>query len=233
MQGCLHSVERWANDRGYEYRFMGDKLLSMVPSWYADKAGDKIPVVTDLARLLWIEENLQEADVAVWLDADVFMWTDFEVNLYGADCVFGQELWLQDDQIEAEGDKPKLKIRKNVHNAYCGFRKHSPTLGFLIHTIKSLVERVDAQYIAPQFVGPKLLTSLNNTVGFHLEPRIGALSPVLQQAIVADNQLTLDLYRRKLPQDLCGANLCLSLVQDDGFMQQLLMQLSKNGLTKK
>ena len=92
---------------------------------------------------------------------------------------------------------------------------------------------MDAQYIAPQFVGPKLLTSLNNTVGFHLEPRIGALSPVLQQAIVANDQLVLDLYRRKLPQDLSGANLCLSLVQDDNFMQQLLKQLSKNGLTKK
>ena len=56
-------------------------------------------------------------------------------------------------------------------------------LNFLIHTIESMIARVDPEHIAPQMVGPKLLKALHNLAHFDLESEAGAMSPLLLKAI--------------------------------------------------
>ena len=168
MNGWLNmsvsSVQDWALHWGYQHQFIGDELFDMVPAWYRDKVGTRFPITADLARLVWVQATLQreDVDVAVWLDADVFVFAPqhWQVDLYGRDCVFGYEYWLQPGP---RGRGPK--VHKNVHNAYCAFAQDSSTLPFLIDTVTRLVDNVDAKYLAPQFVGPKLLTSLHNYGG--------------------------------------------------------------------
>jgi len=108
--------------------------------------------------------------------------------------------------------RKKLKVHKNVHNALAMFDAQSPTLPFLAHTVLRLMSRVDAQFIAPQFVGPKLLTSLHNTVGFETTDSVGAISPLLTQALLENDFALLDYYSSRLEQPMVAANLCASLL---------------------
>ena len=209
---CLRSVQQWAHHCGYDYRFIGDTLFDLVPQWYRDKVGDKLAVATDFARLQWMLNLLQDnvADFVVWVDADVLIFAPELLRVpTDAKCVFGQEFWLQQKQLP--GRQGAWQVRQNLHNAYCGFRRNSAVLPFLLETVESLVRRVDARYIAPQFVGPKLLTSLHSLAHFHLEPRVGACSPVMRQALLEGNEKLLQRVRQKLPAPMAAANLCYSL----------------------
>lgn len=207
----MASVQRWASTQGYEYRFIGDALLEMVPDWYRTKVAHRGPIVTDLARLLWIREILaaEDVDQVIWLDADtvVFFPAELEVQI-DRTCVFGREYWLQLNR------KGKQQTYKNVHNAYCAFRKDCPVLAFLIFSIERMVAQVDAEAIAPQFVGPKLLSSLHNIVGFQADDRFGAISPLLAQTLLAADAQPEAILKNHTPNGMYAANVCLSLADE-------------------
>ena len=221
---CLASVQAWAIERGYAYSYEGDELFERLPGWYATKVAGRKPIAADLARLLWIQEMLstqgslgdEAYDVVAWIDADVYVVAPqlFEVNPQTS-CIFGYEYWL-DDHHKAPG----FRIHKNVHNAYCAFRPSCAVLPFLIEAVQRMVQRVEPAHLAPQFVGPKLLTSLHNIVGFELEHGVGAMSPQLATALTAEAtggevvnniQRRLETYRSKLPKPIAAVNLCASL----------------------
>jgi len=228
---CQASVQAWAVDRGYDYLSVGDELFERLPDWYALKVAPRKPIAADLARLLWIFEKLQteEHDVVAWFDADVYVFAPELLSVAPqTSCVFGGEYWL-DEHDKTSG----LRIHKNVHNAYCAFRGDCPILTFLIEAIQRMVRRVDPAFIAPQFVGPKLLTSLHNIVGFELEPGVGAISPFLAQALINDDMRVLNYLSQALPQPMLAANLCLSLHADTSIDMNVLLDvlaLLKNGL---
>ena len=217
---CLDSVESWAAYHDFAYKFAGDELLDRAPDWYRTKVGEKIPVVTDLARLLWIHEELASGtcDIALWLDADTLVFApETLVPEVPGTCSFGREYWLQ------ERTRGKHRIYRNVHNAYCAFRYGCPTLPFLIDTVEKLISKVDPDFVAPQFVGPKLLTSLHNTVGFDIDERFGAISPALSRLLVDDGDVAAVLGERdRLIQ---AANLSNSL-RDEIEHERLVRSLS-------
>lgn len=217
ITACQQSVTSWCKRQGYDYRFAGDVFFDRLPDWYWQKVGHRKPIAADLARLLWIESALAAGayDVVAWIDIDVFIIHPgaFQVAPVTT-CVFGYEHWLQPE----EGRKG-FKVRKNVHNAYCAFKPGCPILPFLIEAVQRLVRRVDPDYLAPQFVGPKLLTSLHNIVGFELDRHVGAISPALGQALVQGNQ---PLVEKGMPAALYAANLCASLAADPEHMMQLV-----------
>lgn len=207
MGRCVASVQAWCAHQGYGYHQCHDSLFALLPDWYREKVGARTPIAADLARLLWIRDELQqgEFDLVAWLDADVLVMSPRALRLRAlSSCVFGQEHWVQMDDR-------KLRVRKNVHNAYCAFRPGCPILPFLIEAVQRMVRRVDAQFMAPQFVGPKLLTHLHNTVGFELDSRFGALSPELIEGLLAGDDALYQAMLERMPGPLMAANLCASL----------------------
>lgn len=224
VQDCQQSVVAWCELQGYSYRFEGDQFFDRLPPWYWQKVGHRKPIAADLARLLWVRDELASGayDVVAWVDIDVFVFNPQALRIAPqSSCVFGYEHWLQ----------PKTKgftVRKNVHNAYCAFKPDCPVLAFLIESIQRMVQRVDVDFLAPQFVGPKLLTSLHNIVGFELEPAVGAISPSLREALVHNDTRRIT---QGMPQPLRAANLCASLPASSEQMRQLmdaLLRLAKN-----
>ena len=188
LDTCLVSVESWAAQANYTYRFIGDELFDQVPEWYMHKVAGRMPIASDLGRLLWIKNLLDqgEADTVVWLDADVLVFAPSKLKVAPvSSCVFGQELWIQKNLAKShprDGEKLQRQngtwqVRKNVHNALAAFRKGCPVLPFLIEVIQRMMHRVDANFIAPQMMGPKLLSNLHNLADFELMPSVGALSP--------------------------------------------------------
>ncbi len=197
----MNSVQAWADGHGYDYRWEGDEFLARVPDWYEAKVSDRKPIVADLARLLWMQEVCGESvDAVVWLDADTLIFEPGGLSIIPGDwsdtCQFGVEYWLQAD------DRGRRKIYRNVHNAYCAFKPESHMLPFLIEAVMRLVRRADAQHIPPQFVGPKLLTSLYNLLQFDVDERLGAISPLFAQDILKGSVGS---------GDILAANLCASL----------------------
>jgi hypothetical protein len=203
----METVQGWARSKHYDYRFVGDEIFELVPDWYKTKVGDKLPVATDYARLVLIHSALESGlyDRALWFDADTLILDQSLSIEFSTSCAFGQEVWIQKDAS-------KYRAVKNVHNALCVFKQGCPVLPFLIQTVESIIKRVDPAKIAPQMVGPKLLTALHNIAGFSLLPQIGALSPAIIADIVAGGGRALDLLKLKSTEPVQAVNLCASLI---------------------
>jgi len=206
MHRCLESTHAWAQKQGYEYRFVGDEIFERVPRWYRDKVGARLPVATDYGRLVLIQEALREGfHEVLWFDADTLVFDSSLRIRFDGTCAFGQEIWVQ-----ASNDG--FTAHRNVHNAFVAFRQNCVVLPFLMQTMESLIRRVDSTHIAPQFVGPKLLTALHSLCDFPLVPEVGALSPAVVSDIVAGKGPALDLMRRKSDVKPKAVNLCASLI---------------------
>ena len=256
LVACLASVKAWAAQAGYAYLFIGDELFDQVPDWYMLKVAGRMPIASDLGRLLWIKQLLDqgEADTVVWLDADVLVFAPSLLTIEPvSSCVFGQELWIQKNILKAaqkdreqpQSQKGTWQAHKNVHNALAAFSKDCPVLPFLIEVIQRMMNRVDANFIAPQMMGPKLLSNLHNLADFELMPSVGALSPDVILDLARDSaeapagneelaaanfqgvgQGALQALLAKQSEPLLAANLCASLVGDfsaDAQAQEDLM----------
>lgn len=225
IDACLASVREWAADQGHAYRFLGDELFELVPSWYMNKVAGRLPVATDYARLVLMRQVLEdeEFDQVIWLDADVLVIDPTLCLECSGSCAFGQETWIQEE-------KGKLQTRKNVHNAVCLFRRENVVLPFLIETVASIIRRVDGDRIAPQMVGPKLLSSLHSLCDFDLLPEVGALSPALAAAIGAGGGRALELFREQSSRPPKALNLCASLISP-GSAALVIDQLATGKVT--
>ena len=209
MAPCLASVEEWSANQGHEYLFIGDEIFETVPHWYLAKVANKLPVATDYGRLVLMRDALKAGyDEVVWFDADLLIFDQSLQLLFDGTCAFGQEVWIQQPGI-------RLEARRNVHNAVCVFRQNCPILPFLLHTVESLIRRVDADRIAPQMVGPRLLNALHPLADFALLPQVGALSPAVVTDLAAGSGPALDLLRRESRVPLQAANVSASVNQPD------------------
>lgn len=213
IEQCLASVKAWCKHQGHCWRFIGDEIFELVPDWYMDKTG-KGPVATDHARLVAAQLALQDEafEQVIWLDADVYI-LDENMRLESEkSCAFGQEVWVQK---QGKG----LKARKNVHNAVCLFKQNCVVLPFLIATVASIIQRADAGKIAPQMVGPKLLSALHSLYDFDLLPQVGAISPEVARDIRSGGGPALSLLQEKTGAALQAVNLCASLINDEDALE--------------
>ena len=204
---CLASAQTWAEHAEYDYRFIGDDLFGFVPDWYLAKCADKLPVAADLARLVWIQQLLSSdvAECVVWLDADVLVFAPQLRIAPQTSCLFGYEYWVQPKR-----DQTGFAVRGSVHNAVAAFRKNCPILPFLIEIILRLMRRVDPDHIAPQMMGPKLLSHLHNLADFELAYQVGALSPELLLELAAVPGGAMEAWAKRLREPILAANLAAS-----------------------
>ncbi len=212
---CLASVRAWAEMRGHAYAFHGDEALARTPDWYREKAGDRLPVVADHARLLLLHEAVESAGYrrAVWLDADTLVCDParFDPAAAGSGAV-GMEAWVAPDPKRPQ----RLRVWRNLHNACLVFGPGDPRLPFLIHAVETVIDAADPARIAPQMVGPKLLKALQPFAGFTPLPEAGAASPDVLADLAAGAGPALDRLRAESPIAPAALNLCLSLAAEVG-----------------
>ncbi|MDW3207827.1 MAG: hypothetical protein R8L07_20015 [Alphaproteobacteria bacterium] len=229
---CVDSVREWSESSGYEYRFLGDEIFDLIPNWYRDKVSGRMPIQADLARLILIRDALASGfDRAVWFDADLLVFAPDRLDLDQVQdtCAFGRELWVGTDPAG------RLKTWRSIHNAVCLFQAGDPVLPFLIHTVERIIDRADADRIAPQMVGPKLLTALDNIAGFGRIETVAAFSPLVLRDIDAGGgdalaSLKSAIGREKMPMP-AAANLCASLSGDrtsDELLERVVRRLLKD-----
>lgn len=225
IETCLVSVKSWSVRNDFSYQFVGDEIFERVPAWYRRKTSENRQIATDLARLHLIQEAFDDGyDRAVWLDADVLVFNPayFTVE-QSSGFAFGREIWVQSDV------RGRPRAFRNVHNAYTVFCKDNRFLSFYQYACEQIISRLEPgpdKGMAPQVVGPKLLTSLHNVLGFQLTDDIAMLSPDVLLDIVSGGGPSLNLLRDSQVGQPYGANLCASLTSlagdDDGsFMERI------------
>ena len=225
---CLDSVTSWAQDNRFEIRFIGDELFDLVEPDLFEKIGAQTVIASDLARLKILQQGLVEGfDRVIWCDADFLIFDPAQFLLPDTDFAVGRELWVQRD------NSVKLRTYKKVHNAFLMFRRGNHFLDFYCDAAERLL-RLNQGRMAPQFIGPKLLTALHNIIQCPVMEAAGMLSPLVMRDLIEGQGAALSLLRQQSPSALAGVNLSSSLTEGEGFseaeMEILIKQLMLKGI---
>jgi hypothetical protein len=229
LQPCLDSVANWARIKGYDYRFVDDQIFDLLEPQLADKLRGRAVIASDLARLKILQQGLAEGYACViWCDADFLIFNTDDFVLPETDFALGREVWVQ------PGEQGKLRSYVKVHNAFMMFRQGNHFLDFYTDTAERLL-RLNQGRMPPQFIGPKLLTALHNIATCPVMETAGMLSPAVMRDLLAGAGKAFDLFHRKSPVALAGANLSSSLTEREGLtdaqMKSLIQLLLSGGLT--
>ena len=224
---CLDSVTSWARDNRFEIRFIGDELFDLVEPDLLAKIGPQTVIASDLARLKIMQRGLAEGyDRVIWCDADFLIFDPGQFLLPESNFAVGREIWVQQD-------KPgKLRTYNKVHNAFLMFARGNHFLDFYCDAAERLLQ-LNQGTMAPQFIGPKLLTALHNIIQCPVMETAGMLSPLVMRDLIEGQGTALNLFRQQSPSALAGANLSSSLTEREGFcemeMETLVKQLMLKG----
>ena len=234
IETCMQSVRDWALSAEFSYEFVGDEIFDLLPDDYRQAAVGRIPVLTDLGRLLLIRRALEgRFNRAIWVDADVLgFYADCLSVPADMDYAFCREVWVQPNHRRPHN----LKCFRNVHNAFCLFERGNPFLDFYIHACERIV-RAAAGQMPNQIVGTKFLTALHNMCGLPLLETVGMFSPLVIRDVAAGGGEAVACLRREIPGPLAAANLCSSLFDgeadgvalNDELMVQVCRRLIAEG----
>lgn len=232
---CQDSVRIWAEQAGYTYQIEGDQLFERNPPWANEKLKGRGPIKSDLARLIWLRDVLSQYERALWLDADVFIFaterfnpcailSSFQSRTGQGRFLFGRERWVQPHK---KGIRFGWQIYQNLCNALCLFERDNPYLEFYLYSALNMINTIDPRFIAPQVIGPKLLTAQNNLTTLSSTTLLGSASVDLLIDLAHGEGPALTLIKEKLKldpiSDRCAAlNLCASLVGTQGYQGVLL-----------
>jgi hypothetical protein len=205
---CMNEVRYWSASKGFDYRFMDDQFFDLVPTDYRKKTNGRLPVLSDLARLIMARNLILEGyEKTIWVDADVLIFDteQFDITIE-ADFCFCREIWIQ------PGANGGIRVFRNVHNAVCFFLRGNSFLEFYIDACLQVVAGVDEdKAMVNQLVGPKLLTALHNMIGYPLIKNVGMLSPLVLRDIDKIGGPALNLLVNEMSAPIHAANLCSSL----------------------
>jgi hypothetical protein len=225
---CLDSVTSWAQNNQFEIRFLGDELFDLIEPALFKKIGAQTVIASDLARLKILQQGLAEGyDRVIWCDADFLIFDPGQFLLPDSDFAVGREIWVQQDKSE------KLRTYNKVHNAFLMFGRGNHFLDFYCDAAERLL-RLNQGRMAPQFIGPKLLTALHNIIQCPVMEAAGMLSPLVMHDLIEGQGAALSLFRKQSPSAIAGANLSSSLTEREGFsemeMETLIKQLILKGI---
>jgi hypothetical protein len=208
QQRCVDSVRRWAQEAGWEYRYVDDRLLEVVPAWYRERCGPlKLPV-TDLGRLLLMRQALAEpgCEEALWVDADVLVFAPGLEPRRAEGFGFVRELWTW----RAAGGS--LRVRQAVNNALVYMRRGVAELERYIEACEHAVASTPQEKLKPYTVGTLLLSVRDQRARLPLIAGAGLLSPALLADLAAGGGELARHYAGLLDAPLACANLCGSLL---------------------
>ena len=219
LEPCLESVENWARANDFEYRFIDDSIFADLDSELRERLGDRRAIASDLARLWQLQGALGEGyRRAIWCDADFLVFDPERLLLPREPFVLGREVWVQRN---ASGG---LKCYRGVHNAMMMFTQGNTFLDFYAATAERLLRLNDGP-MAPQFIGPKLLSALHNIARFPLLENAAMLSPLVMRDLLAGGGEALDLWLSRSSALPSGANLCSSLSGSENFGDADMLRL--------
>lgn len=210
IESCLKSVRNWCLSNGYEYVFIGDEFLETCPKWFRKKTKAHKLINTDLSRLLHIKKLLGSFDRAIWIDADVLVFSPSDLSIPDDESY----LFCKETYIDINKDN-RLIADNNVNNSIMAFKRTNPVLDFYIHACIEIVKKTREDLLWHASIGTKFLTSLYSELKFPLVQNVGISPPVIIDAIVNRRHDLLHFYLEYHNHSLCAVNLCASFRDKD------------------
>lgn len=205
----MASVRSWAAAAGYGHEHLGDELLDLAPGWVHDAAGSSLLPVTDVARLVLLQQRLASHDRVVWMDADVCLFdptvVDVEVDGDVAVCV---ERWI----TGAPGGG--LQAVPWVNNACLSATD-------VDRLLEATLDRVRAGDVRPRSLGPDLLTPLHLASPFGEVVGVSVASPHVVRGVEGG----WDLLVSSLPWPVGALNLCWSMAHHHDVVERFVDDL--------
>jgi hypothetical protein len=201
---CMASVQGWATSRGFEYKFIDDRLFDYVPDKYRQKIKDKI-ILSDLARLLASKQLLTEGHQrTIWVDADII--------------VFDPDAWLiptEHDYYFCHEMAPVNKTAQGVqfdvraNNSVSVFSAGNQFQDFYIDSCRKILDQKDS----PDHwgLGTHFLSWVRRAYPIPLMSNIGVFCAALLKDIMKGTAEVMPWYIRAQNVPLVAANLCASL----------------------
>lgn len=185
MQLCMNSVRRLCELRNWDYKFEGDEFLYRTPQelWCSN-----LWATTDFSRLVWLRECLYTYDVAIWFDADVYV---FRPSLLNTETINGY----------AFAHELLSYKYHSINNAVMIFEKRAiPILDMYISKAREAFATADSDRTA---LGPTLLRQESN-----LLHGIGLFTANMMVSIANGDLYPLHAYESQTGNTLSCANLC-------------------------
>lgn len=202
----MESVKSWSDSRGWDYEFLGDEILELIPDDYRKKSRGEIHLLMDLARLIQAKKYLSTYERVVWVDADVLIFDpDAFLNSLSPSFAFSHEVWYKKDN-----KSPVKVVKRHINNAVCCFARPDPKLNFFIDaTYRRVMDNKDLRHFD---AGTSLLTGLNDVYLLPQFLNLGLFSPDLIDAILNKREEEVSWYASQLPAPIQAVNLCLTYV---------------------
>ncbi|MBV9449440.1 MAG: hypothetical protein JO345_26455 [Streptosporangiaceae bacterium] len=205
----MQSVRAWASRNGASYLLIADEeFLSRPPSWIREKSRPWINPLTDLARLEFAGDLLEQYEFAVWADSDVLILDQDRLALpRPEDAAFPRELWL--DYDTASGALLKVS---SISNYLCAFRRGGSFLSRYREDALDVLRR-SAEPLTHDIIGTSFLTSRYNEGDIEILSNLANFSPMVTQALLTDNTGIIAEYDKALDEEIYGVNLCMSFLR--------------------
>lgn len=206
---CLRSVRAWASRNGASYLLIADEqFLNRAPSWIREKSTPWINPLTDLARLEFAGDLLEQYEFAVWADSDVLIIDQDRLTLpRPEDAAFPREIWLEYDTASSA----LLKV-SNISNYMCAFRRGGSFLSRYREDALGLLRR-SVVPLTHDIIGTSFLTSRYNEGDTEILRNLANFSPVVTQALLTDDTDIIAVYDSALGEEIYGVNLCMSFLR--------------------
>lgn len=201
---CMDSVEDWARTCGHDYARLDDAFFGLAPDWVKRTCAHNVYAVTDVCRLRWMEQKLEEGfQRVIWADADLLVFAPERVGLdhlegYGFSHV----------QLRRRGPAGGWVARDSAMNALMFFDRGNPVLPFYLYACLERLRHADAGAVARCALGPDLIRALVPVLPLHLIHGVGSFNHETVEEVAYGGRVWLPFFRANCRTPIGAANLC-------------------------
>lgn len=201
IERCLASGRAWAAAKGYEYRFIDDRLVDYVGQDFCARVRHNWQAIANLARLELAREALRAGyRRVIWLDADVIVFDPERLVIeLESGYAFCLQIWVE---VRPDGS---VIVQRGVNNCTCVFTPDAADLDMLVSLTRHIVAH--RQIKSNLTIGTHLLGGLQPILGFPLFTGVGLFSPWVVRGLAAGETKYVAMQTQAFGYPVCAANL--------------------------
>lgn len=205
IERCIGTVKQWSEAKGFAYKFLREGFFSRSPDWFRERCGAQTGPVTDLSRVLLMQDLFDEGyETVIWIDADVLI---FDAPTFKIEITKGF-LAIYEVTLHVRTNGEVNVTGPTVNGAVLGAVRDHPVLNFYRHAIEETVRNFPHHEIPRTVAGPTLLTRIAQIVPLECITTVGLFTPAMLQEIAQGGDRLCRIFSERFGYAVAAANLC-------------------------